>query len=530
MRADDDEETSLKNPNGGFTNLRLRLPLAGMMLSTVLAIAVCPAIAKMTSAMNGIDTVVVIYAENRSFDNLYGHFPGADGLDNASAESQHQMDVDGTPFKTLPPIWGGLTAKGVKPAVTETMTANMSNGPFAIDDPKGYNVSLSITTRDLWHRFYQNQMQIDGGKNDKFAAYADSGGFVMGHYDGSQMAMWQVARKYTLADHFFMGAFGGSFLNHQWLVCACAPYYPNADKSPAKPSIAVVDADGVTLTTAANTPRSAMVGIPKFVSDGNLTPDFYAVNTMQPPYQPSGNKPEVGGDPAYADPNQPTTLPPQTGMTIGDALSAKGITWAWYSAGWGAVLAKGNASPVPNFQYHHQPFNYFANFSPGRPARAKHLRDGGFGGVAFIKAVDEGTLPQVTFYEPQGNLNEHPGYTDVGSGDAHLADLISHLERSPQWSHMLVIVTYDENGGFWDHVAPPKADRWGPGTRIPAIIIGPTVKRGFVDHTEYDTTSILKFIAERFGLEELDGIKNRDLGLRAHGNPPLGDFSAALDR
>jgi phospholipase C len=510
--------------------LKSGLLLVGTMLSTALAIAACSTVSKTTTSMKGIDTVVVIYAENRSFDNLYGHFPNADGLENASAESQRQVDVDGKPLGELPPIWGGLTGKGVTPAITEAMTAHMGNGPFAIDDPKGYALAQSVITRDLWHRFYQNQMQIDGGKNDKFAAYADSGGLVMGNYDGSKMAMWQIAQKYTLADHFFMGAFGGSFLNHQWLACACAPYYPNADKSPAKPTIAAVDADGVTLTAAANSPKSALNGLPKFVSDGNLTPDFYAVNTMQPPYQPSANKPAAGGDKAYADPSLPTTLPPQQSKTIGDALSEKGVTWAWYSGAWGAVLAKGNASPVPNFQYHHQPYNYFANYAPGTPARTEHLRDGGLGGTAFIKAIDDGALPQVTFYKPQGNLNEHAGYADVQSGDAHIAELISHLEKSPQWSHMLVIVTYDENGGFWDHAAPPKADRWGPGTRIPAILVGPTVKRGFVDHTEYDTTSILKFLTERFGLEELDGIKKRDLGLLAHANPPLGDFSAALSQ
>jgi phospholipase C len=514
----------------GHMKPRTGLLLAGTMLSTALAIAACATTSPPSSAMKSIDTVVVIYAENRSFDNLYGHFPGAEGLDDASAESQRQVDVDGNPLSELPPIWGGLTGKGVTPVISEAMTAHMGNGPFAIDDAKGYNVSQSVITRDLWHRFYQNQMQIDGGRNDKFAAYADSGGLTMGHYDGSQMAMWQVAQKYTLADHFFMGAFGGSFFNHQWLACACAPYYPNADKSPAKPSIAVVEADGVTLTPAANTPKSALKGIPKFVSDGNLTPDFYAVNTMQPPYQPSANKPAAGGDKAYADPSQPTTLPPQTNKTLGDALSDKGITWAWYGGAWGAVLSTGNASPIPNFQYHHQPYNYFANFAPGTPARAEHLRDGGLSGVAFIKAIDDGTLPQVSFYKPQGNLNEHAGYADVQSGDAHIADLVSHLEKSPQWSHMLVIVTYDENGGFWDHVAPPKADRWGPGTRIPAIIIGPYAKRGFVDHTEYDTTSIIKFITERFNLDELPGLKNRDLGLLAHGNPPLGDFSTALSQ
>ncbi|HEX9449641.1 MAG TPA: acid phosphatase, partial [Dongiaceae bacterium] len=410
------------------------LLLAGTILSTALAIAACSTVSPTTSAMKSIDTVVVIYAENRSFDNLYGHFPNADGLENATTVSQRQLDVDGTPLSELPPIWGGLTGKGVTPVITEAMTAHMGNGPFAIDDPKGYALAQSVVTRDLWHRFYQNQMQIDGGKNDKFAAYADSGGLVMGNYDGSQMAMWQVAQKYTLADHFFMGAFGGSFLNHQWLACACAPFYPNADKSPAKPTIAAVDADGVTLTAAANAPKSAMTGLPKFVSDGNLTPDFYAVNTMQPPYQPSANKPAAGGDKAYADPGLPTTLPPQQGKTIGDVLSAKGVTWAWYSGAWAEVLAKGNTSPVPNFQFHHQPYNYFANYAPGTPARTEHLRDGGLGGAAFVKAIDDGTLPQVTFYKPQGNLNEHAGYAEVQSGDAHIADLISHLEKSPQWS------------------------------------------------------------------------------------------------
>ena len=81
-----------------------------------------------------------------------------------------------------------------------------------------------------------------------------------------------------------------------------------------------------------------------------------------------------------------------------------------------------------------------------------------------------------------------------------------------------IIVTYDENGGFWDHVAPPKGDRWGPGTRIPAIIISPYAKRGYVDHTQYDTTSILKLITRRFDLEPLPGVR-----------ADAGDLTAAFD-
>jgi acid phosphatase len=503
-------------------------------LSLALLTVVFPAVAMSTAhaqntGINTIQNVVVIFAENRSFDNLYGEFPGANGLQNVTAANSTQADRDGTVLKELPPVWNGLTAKGVTPPVTQAQTDHLPNKPFAIDSPKGLNTKLGVVTHDLWHRFYQNQMQIDGGKNDRFVAYADSGALVMGHYDGSKLPLWTIAKKYTLADNFFMGSFGGSFLNHFWLVCACTPYYQNADESPAKGLISAVEADKVTLTPAPNSPKSAMDGVPKFVRDGDLTPDFFAVNTMQPPYQPSKNKPAKGGDSKYADPNAPTTLPPQKEKTIGDLLSAKGVSWAWYSGAWQVALDGDRGKPVPNFQFHHQPFNYFANFAPGTTARAEHIRDGGMNGVEFIKAIDAGKLPQVTFYKPQGNLNEHAGYAAVMAGDQHLADVVAHLEKSRQWPHMLVVVTYDENGGFWDHVAPPKADRWGPGTRIPALIVSPFAKKGFVDHTQYDTTSILRFISKRFDLPALPGLTARDAALKAHGHPAMGDLTAALN-
>ena len=496
------------------------------LLATVAALFV--PVAARAASLDQIETIVVIYAENRSFDNLYGHFPGANGLDQA-VNAAPQRDRDGTVLTELPPVWDGLTAKGVTPVITQAQTEHMPNKPFAIDDPAGFDAKLGEVTHDLWHRFYQNQMQINGGANDRFVAWADSGGEVMGHYDGSGMQMWKIAQQYTLADNFFMGSFGGSFMNHIYLVCACVAVYPNADTNPAKPTIAAVEADGFTLKVAANSPKSAMEGVPKFVSDGNLTPDFFAVNTMMPPYQPSAVKPPPDGDAAFADPSKPGTLPPQTMATIGSELSDKGVAWAWYAGAWQAALDGKNGSPVPNFQYHHQPFNYFAAYAPGTPARAEHLRDGGMGGTAFIADIDAGKLPPVTFYKPQGNLNQHAGYADIRDGDAHIADVIHHLEHSPQWGHMIVVVTYDENGGFWDHAAPPKADRWGPGTRVPAIIVSPLVKKGFVDHSEYDTSSILRLITHRFGLPTLPGLAERDAALKAHGGAPLGDLTAALE-
>jgi phospholipase C len=104
------------------------------------------------------------------------------------------------------------------------------------------------------------------------------------------------------------------------------------------------------------------------------------------------------------------------------------------------------------------------------------------------------------------------------SGDIHIAELVGKIKVSRLWASTAIIVTYDENGGFWDHVPPPKGDRWGPGTRIPAIIISPFAKRGYVDHTSYDTTSIIKFITRRFELEPLPGVRAN-----------AGDLTAAFD-
>ena len=327
--------------------------------------------------------------------------------------------------------------------------------------------------------------------------------------------MWQWAKDYTLADHFFMAAFGGSSLNHQWLVCACTPADPNAPTS----ARAQLDADGK-LKKKPTSPASVMQGPPE-VLDGRASPDGYLVNTSQPPYQPSGIAPAPGGSLDHADPSKfPAT--PFRDRTIGDTLSAKGVSWAWYSGGWNQALADGRRDPKekraiiytrtpesPMFQPHHQPLNYYARFAPGTADRARHLKDES----DLLADIERGTLPAVSFYKPAGRYTEHPSYTDVASGDAHIAALLEKLRASPQWSRMAVIVTYDENGGFWDHMPPPSGpgwgDRWGPGTRIPAIIVSPFAKRGHVDKTPYDTTSVLKFITRRFGLEPLPGVREK---------------------
>ena len=486
-------------PSNLFCERLIGLGLAALLSACA---SVAPTSRPESTTLSKVKNIVVIFGENRSFDNLYGTFPGADGIENALKSGLLQKDHDDTPLATLPPVW---TSRGM---VDNAYPTNLPNKPFQLDAPP-INFPLITPTRDLVHRFYQNQEQINGGKNDKFAALSDAGGLVMGYYDGSRLPLWKIAKEYTLGDHFFMSAFGGSYLNHMWLVCACTPVFPNA---PDHLKV-TLDSNGK-LVRKPTSPPSALLG-PIQLLDGELTPDGYAVNTSQPTYQPSKIAPAPNGNSSFSDASK-NPLPPQTAKTIGDTLSAKNVSWAWYAGAWNAAVKDGMQDPAikrsviyndapgaPNFQAHHQPLNYFAAYAPGTQARALHLKDG----EDFFAAIASGTLPAVSFYKPQGNLNEHPGYTDVMSGDLHIADVIAKIQAGPQWKDTVIIVTYDENGGFWDHVPPLKGDRWGPGTRVPAIIVSPLVKKGYIDHTSYDTTSILKFITRRFDLETLPGVR-----------------------
>lgn len=463
---------------------------------------------------NNIKTVVVIYAENRSFNNLFADFPGTEKPLSALKPSDYQQrDRDGS---------------------------LLANAPFPLKGPQGEDLPMGLVTRDLWHVFYQNQMQINGGRNDKFVAWADSGGLTMGYYPQSRYALrlWDLAEEFVLCDNFFQGAFGGSFLNHQYLISATAPVYPNASGSVARSQIATLMSDDPTdtqLKPLPASPASAMQGPPQF-GPSALTPDGYAVNTLAPPYWPTWIRDPQRPD--YSKPDLPNVLVPQRHEHIGDKLSRKGVDWAWYAGGCQATLEQFKDSPgipkIPNFQYHHQPFNYFVQQGPEHPEeRQRRLRDGGLGDDPssnhFLADAAAGKLPAVTFYKPQGNLNMLAGYADVTSGDRHIVRIVKTLRESPQWQNMVVVVTVDENGGWWDHVAPPKGDRWGPGSRIPALVISPFARKGTVDHTVYDTASILRLITRVFDLEKLDGLAERDNAMADRGQPPLGDLTNALN-
>lgn len=428
-----------------------------------------------TNPFAPIGHIVVIVTENRSFDHVFGLFPGAEGLEQA-ARAKPQLDRDGAPLPHLP-----LTA-GLERA------APLPNAPFLLD----HGGAPAAEPIDPVHDFYHEQEQINGGAMDRFVEMSNSGGLVMGYHDGRGLQQWALAREFTLADHFFHGVFGGSLFNHIFLICACAPTYPDAPPR----LVARLDERG-RLLRAEDSPASALDGPPKWLQVGKVSPDGVAFGKFLP-FAPIGP-----GDLGLRG----EVMPAQTAPTIGERLDEKGVTWAWFAGGWNSVASGRTATyQKPElFQAHHQPFAYFKAYGPGTAGRASHLKDSD----DFLAAAAAGTLPQVSFYKPVGRLNLHPVYADFPSSDAHLGEVVSRLRASPNWPDMLIVVAADENGGFWDHVAPPVIDRFGPGTRAPALIISPFAKKGFVDKTVYDTASILRTIEARF---ELSPLGARDAG------------------
>ena len=530
-----------------------RLVLLALSALVVLA---APAAAhdKHGGGLKKIDHFVVIYQENHSFDNLYGKWEKVDGLRDADVAHTQQVDQAGAPYQCLMQNDVNLTSPPLSPVCTGTdangnaFTSHFLNAPFQIDDyiapsdttcpapgasgnvPKGSGLPGGCT-RDLVHRFYQEQYQLNGGQQNRYTTGSDAVGLTQGTYDTRALPVYKYlhekhAPNYVISDRFFQAAFGGSFLNHQWLVAAATPTYPGAPTT-LHP---LVDDNGMPNTYPLYTPLSPVVdgaltasctpGPGRGPTPAGVTCGDYAVNTIQPFYQPY-------------QPNTPdaSRLPPQDGPTIGSRLSDKGIDWAWYSGGWsnadGDIGAPGwtngtgpscsdpNArtdATFPNcpdklFQFHHQPLNYFRAYAPKTAARTQHLRDE----VEFEDlAADSGRrchLKPVSFIKPIGEENEHPGYASEHSGSNHLVDLLKSVEGSACAKNTMVIVTYDEFGGQWDHVSPPAMgtrgphDDMGPGTRIPALTIAPGLRHRFsVDSASHDTTSIMATIEHRYGL------------------------------
>ncbi|WP_274652596.1 alkaline phosphatase family protein [Paenibacillus humicola] len=365
-----------------------------------------------------IKHLVVIYQENRSFDNYFGTYPKAPGF----------IALPGTPSANVIPDGAyNLDENGSKVA------------PFLFSNQE-------LQTLDVDHSFDDMQKAVDSGKMDGFYMSSEnhtkgSGRIAMGYYDYNSIpAYWQYAQHFSLADNWFQPVFGPSTPGALYLVAAQSGNAGNPIKGDPVPAFGPLGGDG-------------------------------------------GKRWE-----------------PLTYKNIGDELSAKDVSWAWYQGGYAAADA--------SYSSHHNPFQYFANFDKG--AYTKNVKDY----HDLQQDIDAHKLPAVTFVKGAYGDDEHPGLGNQSTPTAEdfTVQTINAIMNSDDWKDTAIVVTYDESGGYWDHAAPPQIKPGpdglaGAGPRIPALVISPYAKRNYISHTQYDTTSILKFIEWNWGVSALN---NRD--------------------
>jgi phospholipase C len=423
--------------------------LLALAVAGILSACASLAPAAVDGARAPIEHIIVLFLENRSFDHLFGTYPGADGL---ASYKGRQTDKSGTTYATLPHPLG----RDAKP--DPRFPADLPNAPF----PMLRFVGAHEQTNNPVHRFYHMQRQYapgaDGQPMGKWVAEGTSGGGTMGYYErAASPVQWRLADEFVLLDRYFQSIHGGSFANHYFLVTAAVAHVGDDPEHRAQ-----IGPDGTVL------------------KDGDVSPDGYVVNNLDPSYPPQRVKSIMKR--------------PLTDTTIGDRLDGANVSWRWYAGGWGAgpdAVAKGL---VP----HHNPFQYMKRVMEAPNGRGK-IQDAS----EFASALSQGTLPAVAFVKPHWAENAHANSSTVAAGDRFVGAMVGAVMASRYWPKAAIVITYDEGGGWFDHVRPPTVDRFGLGTRVPTLIVSPYARRGMIAHGQYDHASILKFIEWRWNLAPL---------------------------
>lgn len=452
-----------------------------------------------------IDHIVVIFQENRSFDHYFGDYrsplgtPVENLLDGTGRVAHRfdglQRDAAGIAYRYLP----------LPTAVAGFQGRLLENRPFRLARHVAPDRNVPW---DPEHRFFRMQVQMHHGRMDRFVALASSGphpgpvrserslfqsarpdGAVLGFYGRADIPDYHgLADEYVLFDHFFQAMAGGSTGNALYLVSGRSCRWKRA-------------------------PARLRGGGSPAVFDRPYDQRGVLVNDVPPLLGPTDARPH----------HWVRSPPPeeQRQQNIGDRLSAQQVSWAWYNEGWNDVkpwalkhadgAGDGSAVVDATYQYvpHHNPFQYFPRWL--RYVRQGHIRDT----QDFLADAHAGRLPQVSFIKATGAHDEHPAASTPQWGMRWVMSLLDALGNSRLWPRVLVLLTYDEGGGFWDHVAPPQLDVYGCGTRVPALLISPYARRGYVDRRPADTTSVLRLIETRFGLSPLTTRDRRAYDLSA---------------
>ena len=355
--------------------------------------------------------VVIVFQENRSFDNLFNGFPGADTV-------QSGTDSNGKSI-ALRPV--DLAAR---------YDLDHSHRGFVTEYNHGAMNGFDNERVSVPRKFR--------GTEPANAAYA----FVP---PAQIQPYWSLAKQYALADRMFQTNQGPSFPAHQYIISGTA----------------AIDASNKLY--AMNNPNDIYLG-PEGGCDSTSTT---TVSTIDPLTGATPSAPF----PCYDHP------------VLMDLLDAAGVSWRYYQARGGAGLWNG-------------------------PNAIKHLRDGPqyqnvvWPNTKILDDISNGSLPAVSWVMPTSRESDHPNVTD-GSGPAWVARIVDTLGKSRYWNDTAIFITWDDWGGFYDHVSPPQYNYYELGFRVPLIVVSPYAKHGYVSHVAHEFGSILKFTEKTFGLPSL---------------------------
>lgn len=467
--------------------------------------------------------LVVIFDENVSFDHYFGTYPQA-----ANPPGQPVFTAKpGTPeANTL--ITANLLTKN--PNFTNVANKEGAANPFRLD-------RAQAATADQSHRYTDEQKAYNGGKADLFPRHTGRGtpgaagvfgtsGQVMGYFDGNTVtSLWRYAQTYAMSDNAYADTYGPSTLG----------------------ALAVVSGqtNGVDIVTSAGLTQTvqAVAGHPFRIADGQ-----------------GGDTLIADTDPAYDLCSSAHGEVLMKGRNIGDLLTAAGVTWGGFMAGFNLDLTNANGTTgckrathssitgqdVRDYVPHHNWFQYYPS-----TANPRHLRPGSVAAIGhntatdgttpepanhqydlkdFIAAVSAGNVPEVAFIKQAAYQDGHSGYSNPLDEQAGLTTLINFLQRQPAWKSMAVIIAWDDSDGWYDHAftAPanpsfdPEADhlngpgkcgtgvpmaggagkpvngRCGPGPRLPFLVISPWAKPNYVSHARITQVSVTRFIEDNW--------------------------------
>ena len=396
-----------------------------------------------SGAQTPIKHLIFIVQENHSFDNYFGTYPGANGIYNISDPVPKNLSDATmgyvTPYHLNATIPVLITGDELPPGI-----ADPDDLAAAMADPTSpFHLTSQSIGQDLSHVWKVAHEAWDNGKMDGFVT-AEASNLTMGYYDRQDIPYyWDYADHYVLDDNFFSSAMTSSFTNHLYIASGAS--------------------GPVNLTY-------------QWVLHGNI----------------------IDGPPSISY----YLALDLTWTTLAQELSNANVTWTWYD---GEVNA---TAPTP---WNVLPlFNYFQTHPDQLTEHVKNTQ-------YFLTDVQNNELPAVSWIIPGAwqpptppfpalfanqSISEHPpARSDAGMD--YVAYLVNQVMESPAWNSTAIIVTWDDYGGFYDHVAPPQVDEVGEGFRVPALVISPWAKPGYIDHTQYEFSSMLKLAEDVFNLPSL---------------------------